>query len=175
MEKNNNIYSINLIVQNKNYKSISDQIICPLCKKLKLNAKITNCSNNCQVSLCGFCAKMTDRCPECGEQPNWNNCLAIKQLISSLDFKCKKCEAIFNFDDLKDHYTTHEINDNPVVLTDKSLQINSNELLRNQVVRYNISRNRENNNNNSERFNFYDFLKSERFGKLINFYNIIFY
>ena len=59
--------------------------------------------------------------------------------------------------------------------TDTNLQINSNEQLRNQVVSYNISRNRENNNNNSERFNFYDFLKSERFGKLINFYNIIFY
>ena len=185
MEKNNNnnIYSINLIVENQNYKSIRAQVICPSCKELKLNAKITNCSNDCQVSLCGLCAKTTNRCPKCREQPNWNDCLVIKQLISSLDFKCEKCKAIFHFDDLKDHYTTHEINNNQVTLNNTNLEIDSNEQITNEVIqvreveRNSVSENGENNNNNnSKRFKFCEFLKSksDHFSKIINFYNIFF-
>ena len=184
MEENNNIYSVNLIVENQLFASIRDQVICPICEELKLDAKSTTCPRNCQFSVCGDCAKAINKCPICNSPTGWNNCVVIRQLLPSLDFKCSKCRAIVHFDDLKDHYKNHEqnnINNNinsPVVLSDGNNQIGSREPIRNREI---IGIRRPNNNNsinsenNSEKFNLCEFLKSDRFSKFINFYNIIFF
>ena len=180
MKQNNKIYSINLIVENQNYRSSSDQVICPICNELKLDAKITNCSGNCQVSVCGECSKKINKCPLCRAESNWDDYLIIKQLLSSLDFKCEKCSEIFHFEDFKDHYATHEVNNNLVILNDINLQLGSNERISNSVsqdrveVRNNVPRNRENNNNNSEQLNCCcKSLEGDCIGKINNF--IIFY
>ena len=110
MEQKNNIYSINLIVENTVYNSISTLIICQICNELKLEPKISTCSENCQYSVCGECAKKLIQCPICRNKPNWSNCLIIKQLLSILDFKCGICNKIIHFDDLKNHHSTHEHN-----------------------------------------------------------------
>ena len=182
MATNLNMYSINLVVQNEKFASIKDQVICPSCKELKLNAKITNCYNNCQVSLCERCARTTYRCPKCSGTPIWNDCLIIRQLIANLDFKCEICKAIVHFDDVYDHYKTHS--SNRVVTSGAYNQPTSNDRVRDDEVvsirrptNDRNSRTSENNSNNndSEKCNCCDCLKKDNFSKLINFYYIIFY
>ena len=130
MEESHNIYSINLIVQNQNYESISAQVICPICNQLKFDAKITNCPGNCQLSVCDECSKKINKCPLCRTSPNWNDYLAIDHLLSTLDFQCEKCKAIFHFDDFKDHYATHET----AILNDVNIPPNSDERIINEVI-----------------------------------------
>ena len=182
MEKQNNFYSINLIVQNDIYKSISTIVICQICNELKIEPKISSCSENCQYSVCGECAKKLNQCPICRKAPKWNNCLILKQLLSTLDFKCDKCNKIVHFDDLKKHYDTHkpdyykkkykELNEENKKLktetnklNDENQLINSNDQLNNEVT---------NINNNSKKFKFHCRFCSYFWSKFINFYNIIF-
>ena len=130
MERDKNIYSINLIVENSVYNSISVHVICPICNELKLDPKISTCSKDCQFSVCGECSKKINTCPICRGPPNWKNCLIIKQLLSSLDFKCNICNHIIRFDDLKEHYANkHIIDINKIVIICRQKTIAKKKLI----------------------------------------------
>ena len=128
------IYSIFSLVENPVNNTISDQAICPMCKELKLNPKITNCINNCQFSVCGECARKIYKCPMCQNSPEWNNDLFIEQLLPTIDFQCQECQKIFHVDDLKSHYYSHNlkdaINKNKIIIDEKNIlkdETNKNE------------------------------------------------
>ena len=176
MEENNNIYSVDLIIENQAYNTIKEQVICPICNGLKLYSKVTTCSSNCQYSVCGECSTKINKCPICRGRPNWKDSIVINQLLNSLDFKCEKCRSIVHFKNLRNHYILHGINNNQIIFNDSNIQRSSNERLRREpiLIRENNNNNNNRNNNNSEHFNLCDFLRSDRCSKLINFYNIIF-
>ena len=164
MIENDNIYSVNLIVENQTYNTISDQVICPICNELKLDTKITACSGNCQYSVCGKCAQQINNCPICRTPPKWKECLVIKQLLPRLDFKCQICRGIVHFNDLQTHYSTHGQNNNNVPI-----------LLNDEPIHDVVPIRQDDENNNSILVNFCNFIKSDNFSKLNFFYYIIFY
>ena len=173
-----NIYSVNLVVQNKFYKSIEDEITCPICAELKLDAKVTTCSKNCQFSVCGDCSKLMNNCPICREPTNWINCVIIRQLLPNLEFQCKRCGREVLFDRLKGHYENHEQNNTSIPEVGSRQEPGSPIGSSNQrtiAVNDRINeRSETKSDNNTEKFNLCEFLKSDRFSKLINFYYIIF-
>ena len=171
MEENKNIYSVYSVVQNSLYNSISEQIICPECKKIKLDPQITTCSEDCQYSVCGECSKKIENCPKCKEKQNWKKCVVIKQLLSKLYFKCDICKSIVNFNDLKEHYNVHTSNNNQNLITD-SIPIIVSQRSHHQLQTKHLNDSQESKNcikcNCDDCVNCF---KSHLFSKIINFYN----
>ena len=168
MTENKNFYSVYSVVQNSLYNSISEQIICPECKKIKLDPQITTCSEDCQYSVCGECSKKIENCPKCKEKQNWKKCLLITQLLSKLYFKCDICKSIFNFNDLKNHYDAHKSNNNQNLITDSNIPLNESHRSHNELRNRHLNYSHESKKCNC---NCDDCIDLKTFTKLINFYN----
>ena len=149
MENKKYIYSIYSLVENPADNTINDKVICPICKELKLDPKISNCINICQFSVCGECAKKLNKCPMCKNSPEWNDDSSIEQLLPTVEFQCQECQKVLHVDDLKNHCNSHTPTDagskNKILIDEKNIlkeetnkkgfnhvKINSNEDLINK-------------------------------------------
>ena len=97
---------ISYAIKNEFYNSIEEEIICSICRNIKLNPVM--CSK-CQNSFCSNCIeewkKKSQICPFKCFGPEYINCRIIKNLLSKLTFKCKNnCEVIIPYDKLSSHY-----------------------------------------------------------------------
>ena len=118
---------LNYVIKNEFYNSIEEEIICPICKNIKIDPVM--CSN-CQNSYCSRCIeewkKKSQFCPFKCFSPNYITPRIIKILLSKLTFKCKNsCEAIIPYDNLINHYDCECAN------------IDDKEKNKNLIIKYN--------------------------------------
>ena len=102
----NNLNLDEYVIKDDFYKSIQDEIICPIFSCIKSNPIM--CSK-CQNSFCFNCIEnwknKSKECPFKCNNPEFNNCRIIRNLLSKLNFKCKNnCEDIIPYDKLNEHY-----------------------------------------------------------------------
>ena len=62
----------------------------------------------CQKVYCKKCInnwkKKNSKCPSNCNPPNYQDCLGKKDILSILNFKCKKCGQPINYFDVKKHH-----------------------------------------------------------------------
>ena len=97
---------VRYVIKNDYYNSIEEEIICPICKNIKVDPVL--CSK-CQNSFCSQCIeewkKNSQLCPFKCFASNFISSRIIKSLLSKLTFKCKyNCKEIIPYDNLINHY-----------------------------------------------------------------------
>ena len=48
--------------------------------------------------------KKSEKCPNRCEEPNYKRSLVKNEILSRLQFKCKKCGSSISYDDMQKHY-----------------------------------------------------------------------
>ena len=95
----------NSIVKDEIYKNFESSITCIIC--LDIIIEPTMCMK-CKNVYCKQCikdwSKHNTKCPNRCENPEYQNCKDLSQLLSKLNFNCKKCNNIINYNEMEKHY-----------------------------------------------------------------------
>lgn len=107
MESMHDYINENNIVKDEIYKNFESSLICIIC--LDIIIEPIMCIK-CQHVYCKQCikkwSKINSKCPNRCENPEYQICLDISQLLSKLNFNCKKCKNIINYDEMEKHFLT---------------------------------------------------------------------
>ena len=102
MEEYNHNYTI---VENAIYNAFRESVECPLCLNVLFNPHMCM---KCQNVYCKKCiddwSKKSEKCPNRCEEPNYKRSLVKNEILSRLQFKCKKCGSSISYDDMQKHY-----------------------------------------------------------------------
>ena len=95
----------NTVINDKNYEKIKDSILCPICLNIIIDPK------RCMICKKAFCAKCLDqwtiyspKCPIKCNNSNYQIDQEKNEQLSKLKFKCKYCNNISEYNDMKNHY-----------------------------------------------------------------------
>ena len=93
------------IIKNEAYKSLGKSIICPICIDIIIDPmKCEKCNNIfCKQCLESW-SRVDKRCPNRCQNPNYKKSSEKEELFSQLNFKCKKCQKIIKYSEMKRHY-----------------------------------------------------------------------
>ena len=95
----------NTVVNDKNYEDAKDSILCPICYNIIIEPM--KC-NNCKKAFCSKCleewAIYSPKCPIKCISPNFQIDHEKNEKLSKLKFKCKYCNNISEYNDMKNHY-----------------------------------------------------------------------
>ena len=93
------------VVKDELYKAFQNSITCSIC--LDIIIEPTMCMK-CQKAYCKDCiknwAKINDKCPNRCQNPNYQKCLSMNELLSKLNFNCNICKNIINYNEVEKHY-----------------------------------------------------------------------
>ena len=104
MESMHDFINENSLVKDEIYKNFESSITCLIC--LDIIIEPTMCIK-CKNVYCRQCiknwTKINSKCPNRCENPEYQNCLDIGQLLSKLNFSCKNCKNIINYNEMEKH------------------------------------------------------------------------
>ena len=93
------------IIKDEIYNTFESLITCNIC--LDIIIEPTMCMN-CQNVYCKKCiqkwSKVNNNCPNRCQNPDYQKCLSIGELLSKLNFNCKKCKNIINYNEMEKHH-----------------------------------------------------------------------
>ena len=93
------------VVKDELYKAFQNSITCSIC--LDIIIEPTMCMK-CQKAYCKDCiknwARINDKCPNRCQNPNYQKCLSMNELLSKLNFNCNICKNIINYNEVEKHY-----------------------------------------------------------------------
>lgn len=125
------------VIKDEIYNNFENSVTCSICSDILIDPMMCmKCQNvNCKECIDDWKLK-NDKCLNRCEEPNYQKCLAINELLSKLKFMCPNCDSAINYDDMKQHIlisckNTRNIEklDSSRLLTSKS--INSKKILYN--------------------------------------------
>lgn len=86
------------------YESIKETIFCPICRNIMI--KPVMCMN-CQNNYCRSCieqwSNIKDYCPNKCKNADYKSSLIIGNILSKLNFKCKDCLNVINYEKMEKH------------------------------------------------------------------------
>ena len=86
------------------YESLKDSITCIICTNIIIEP--TMCMN-CQKAYCRKCIghwnNIKNYCPNKCDNPEYRKSVVVANLLSKLDFICKECSNIVNYDQIEKH------------------------------------------------------------------------
>ena len=92
------------IIKNDFYNSFQDSITCPLCLCILIDPVMCM---KCQNVYCKKCAddwaKKDSKCPNRCQEPQYTKSLLKDEILSKLNFKCKKCKQTISYKKCKNH------------------------------------------------------------------------
>ena len=104
MESIHEYINENYIVKDEIYNTFESSITCNIC--LDIIIEPTMCMK-CQNVYCKECIqnwlKINNRCPNRCENPNYQKSLSTGELLSKLNFNCKNCQSIINYNKMEKH------------------------------------------------------------------------
>ena len=93
------------VINDKSYKSFQDSIICQICKNILIEPIMCI---HCKQVYCKGCINkwkiINAKCPFRCINPNYQISQEMCQILSKLRFKCKNCDKIFKYNDMKNHF-----------------------------------------------------------------------
>jgi len=93
------------LIKNEIYKAFKDSILCQICTGIMIEPMMCM---NCQNVYCKECIEhwtiLDKKCPNRCLNPNYKKSLAMGQLLSKLNFQCKKCNNTYMYDEMIKHY-----------------------------------------------------------------------
>ena len=94
------------VINDDIYKAFNDSVICQICKNIIIEPMMCM---HCQNVYCRQCINkwriINAKCPLRCINPNYQISHDIAKILSNLKFKCKNCNNIFNYNDMKNHLT----------------------------------------------------------------------
>ena len=92
------------VVKDELYKTFESSITCIIC--LDIIIEPTMCMK-CQNVYCKECiknwSKIDGKCPNRCENSNYQKCKSINELLSKINFNCKNCKNIINYNEVEKH------------------------------------------------------------------------
>ena len=92
------------IIKDALYECFKDSIICPICSEIIVRPVMCM---NCQKAYCKRCIEhwnnMKNYCPNKCNNPEYKKCILVGNILSKLNFKCKDCSNIVNYDKMERH------------------------------------------------------------------------
>lgn len=86
------------------YESIKETIFCPICRNIMIKPVMCmNCQNNYCRSCINRWSYIKDYCPNKCKNAEYKNSLVISNILSKLNFKCKDCLTIINYEKMEKH------------------------------------------------------------------------
>lgn len=95
----------NYVIKDSTYKSTKDQIFCYICHEILI--KPVMCMT-CQKVFCKKCIEkwinIKNFCPnKCTYYPEYKNSIIVGNILSKLNFNCKDCGQIINYEKMEKH------------------------------------------------------------------------
>ncbi len=95
------------VMKDEIYNAFEASVTCQICSDILIEPMMCM---NCQNVICKKCKEdwlsKSHNCPNRCQNPNYQKCLDISELLSKLKFICPKCDNIINYDDVKKHCLT---------------------------------------------------------------------
>jgi len=119
------------VIKDEIYNNFENSVTCSICSDILIDPMMCmKCQNvNCKECIDDWKLK-NDKCLNRCEEPNYQKCLAINELLSKLKFMCPNCDSAINYDDMKQHILISCKNarnieklDSSRLLTSKSINI----------------------------------------------------
>jgi len=86
------------------YESIKETIFCPICRNIMIRPVMCmNCQNNYCRSCIEQWSNIKDYCPNKCKNADYKNSLIIGNILSKLNFKCKDCLNVINYEKMEKH------------------------------------------------------------------------
>lgn len=106
MEELKDYINIEYVVKNDTYKSFEFSVICIICQNILIHP--VTCIQ-CKTSYCKQCIERWNlnnkKCPLYShENPVYQKNNEICQILSRLQFECKECKNIINYDEMITHF-----------------------------------------------------------------------
>ena len=98
--------NIHTLIEDEMSNMFKNSVICSLCFNILIDPIICI---NCQKVFCKKCIenwrKLNEKCPNAScNNPDYKVCIAKKEILSILKFKCLKCGIQIGYFDAKNHY-----------------------------------------------------------------------
>ena len=92
------------VVKDSFYESIKDSIICPICLDLMIKPFMClNCLNNYCRRCIEYWSNVKNSCPNRCQNSEYKSCLFIEKLLAKLNFTCKDCNSVINYEKMEKH------------------------------------------------------------------------
>ena len=92
------------IINRNLYESIKDSVTCAICSNIIINPTVCM---NCQKAYCRNCIthwnNLKHYCPYKCDNSKYNKSIVVANLLSKLNFTCKDCFNIVNYDKMEKH------------------------------------------------------------------------
>ena len=94
----------NTVVKDSFYASIKDSITCPICLDLMIKPYMCmNCLNNYCRRCIEYWSNVKNSCPNRCRNTEYKSCLFIEKLLAKLNFTCKDCNSVINYEKMERH------------------------------------------------------------------------
>lgn len=107
------------LIKDQIYQDLESSITCIICLNIIIEPMICM---NCQNIYCKKCiqnwSKINNKCPNRCENSNYQKCIETSKLLSKLNFNCKHCNSIINYDEMEKHYLSKCELGNKLILED---------------------------------------------------------
>jgi hypothetical protein len=105
MEEVHDYINENNLIKDEAYKRLGCSIKCPICIDIIIEPMQCEKCNNlfCKKCLESW-SRVDKRCPNRCKIPNYKNSPEKEELFSQLKFKCKKCQKVIKYSEMKRHY-----------------------------------------------------------------------
>ncbi len=93
------------LIKDQIYENLETPVICIIC--LDIIIQPIMCMK-CKNVYCERCinnwSKKNNKCPNRCENPNYQICFSISKTLSKLNFNCKNCKKIINYNEMEKHF-----------------------------------------------------------------------